>query len=155
MTTHNDDAVREVEREQRAARRHTTSTPRNDEPTPADLTRELHLMETQVREYGYPGTRAVLNELARLRADLAKHRELLREVAHSEVIDMDPESFDVTIDAKIWARLGVLDQGTHEPHTRLRPRRNRRRLPLRARGTHDRTRLRQPARCAGSAPERR
>ena len=42
MTTHNDDAVREVERQQRAARRHTTSTPRNDEPTTADLTRELH-----------------------------------------------------------------------------------------------------------------
>ena len=83
MTTHNDDAVREVTRKQRAERRNATRTPRNDKPTPADLTRELHLMETQVAEHGYPGTRAVLDLIGELRADLAKHRALLREVAHA------------------------------------------------------------------------
>lgn len=32
MTTHNDDAAREVQRQQRAARRHATSTPRAGTP---------------------------------------------------------------------------------------------------------------------------
>lgn len=36
MTTHNDDAVREVTRQQRAERRNKTRTPRNDKPTRAD-----------------------------------------------------------------------------------------------------------------------
>ncbi len=80
MTTSNDDAVREVEREQRVARRHTTSTPRADEPTKADLTRELHYMESQAREHGFPGTRAVLNELARLRAEVAARNAIVEEL---------------------------------------------------------------------------
>ncbi len=80
MTTINDDAVREVQRQQRAERRDKTSTPRNDKPTTADLTRELHYMESQVAEHGYPGTRAVLNELARLRAEVAARNAIVDEL---------------------------------------------------------------------------
>lgn len=93
MTTSNDDAVREVEREQRAARRHTTSTPRADEPTTADLTRELHLMETQVREYGYPGTRAVLNLIGDLRKENHRLRTALT-IAADDITHVQEAGFD-------------------------------------------------------------
>ena len=45
--------------------------------TDDDLTRELHHMETQVEQHGYPGTRAVLAELERLRAENARYRAAL------------------------------------------------------------------------------
>lgn len=44
----------------------------DDDPiTRADLTRELHYMQTQVEQRGFPGTRAVLAELERLRTQNA------------------------------------------------------------------------------------
>lgn len=52
-----------------------------DDPiTRADLTRELHYMQTQVEAHGFPGMRAVLAELERLYAENAKLRGLLREL---------------------------------------------------------------------------
>jgi hypothetical protein len=79
MTTHNDDAVREVTRQQRAERRNKTSTPRNDKPTRADLERELHYMASQVEQHGFPGTRAVLAELERLSKENAKLRQAVQD----------------------------------------------------------------------------
>lgn len=55
----------------------------DDDPiTRADLERELHYMQTQVEQHGFPGTRAVLAELDRLskeNARLIRERERLRE----------------------------------------------------------------------------
>ncbi len=46
-----------------------------DDPTRADLERELHYMQTQVEQHGYPGTRAVLAELERLSKENARLRQ--------------------------------------------------------------------------------
>lgn len=51
-----------------------------DPITPADLTRELHYMQTQVEQHGFPGTRAVLAELERLGKENARLRRLLGEL---------------------------------------------------------------------------
>lgn len=48
-----------------------------DDLTRADLEREIHYMQTQVEQHGFPGTRAVLAELERLRKDNARLREAL------------------------------------------------------------------------------
>lgn len=42
-----------------------------DDLTRADLDRELHYMASQVEQHGFPGTRAVLAELERLRGQNA------------------------------------------------------------------------------------
>jgi hypothetical protein len=49
----------------------------DDDLTRSDLTRELHYMQTQVEQHGFPGTRAVLAELERLHAENARLRRLL------------------------------------------------------------------------------
>ena len=47
----------------------------------ADLTRELHYMQTQVEQDGFPGTRAVLAELERLRKENARLRAMLDDIS--------------------------------------------------------------------------
>lgn len=107
MTTHNDDAVREVTRQQRAERRNATSTPRNDKPTKADLTRELHHMRTQVEQHGFPGTRAVLAELERLRAENARLIAVLRAIQRLKAKWRAPiHSDDVRASNGAWAAVG-------------------------------------------------
>lgn len=113
--TDNDDAVREETRRQRAERRNARSTPKAaDELTTADLTRELHYMQSQVDEHGYPGVRAVLALIGELRADLAKHRALLREVAQTIDLHWDRDArvkhADVRIDRKTWNQIRALDE---------------------------------------------
>lgn len=49
--------------------------PDDDPITRADLTRELHYMQTQVEQHGFPGTRAVLAELERLSKENARLRQ--------------------------------------------------------------------------------
>lgn len=57
----------------------------DDPATRADLEREIHYMQTQVEQHGFPGTRAVLAELDRLSKENALHWRAMKE-AQAQVL---------------------------------------------------------------------